>query len=293
MSLLKKFNIYDKLIIFYILFCLIWIIIGTDSIENPLALSLKYIGVLVSILIVIIANYFIDNKIVRFIRYWYPLIFLGFFFDASTRVNMVIFKEKLDPFFQHLDYMIFGYQPAIVWGKSFDNFFMNELFHAAYFSYYLMIFGVPLALYLKKKEDFIRAIFNIMFVFVACYILYFILPVSGGRALDGAKEITETYRYGFFTHLMAFIYRGTSHDGAAFPSSHVAIAFTITFISFRHFSKMAWILVIVSIFLSISTVFCHYHYFVDMIAGLLYAIIMYGVSEFIYLYLEYKENKSF
>ncbi len=292
MSLLKELNIYDKLISFYILFSLIWIVYGRDNIEAPSVLFLKFLGVLSTILFLIILNYFINNPLIRFCRYWHPILFLGFYFDATTRVDLVIFKEYLDPFFQHLDYMIFGYQPAILWGTKLDNFFVYEFFYAAYFSYYAMIFGVLFVLYKRKKEEFVRALYNVMFVFIACYLVYIVLPVIGGRALEGAREITETYRYGLFTHIMTFIYRGTSHNGAAFPSSHVAIAFTLTFISFKHFFKMRWVLLITSIFLSISTVFCHYHYFVDAIAGIIYAFIMYIFSEILFAYFEYRNEKK-
>lgn len=290
MNYLKKLFIYDKLVILYVIFSMLWIIISKNSIESPLTLFLKTFGVLIFISSVIIINHFIDNPLSRFLRYWYPIILLGFFFESVTKMDLFIFKEYLDPFFQHLDFMIFGYQPAVEWGLNYGNFFTYEFFYAAYFSYYVMIFGIPMALYTRSnKTDFIRALYNIMFVFVACYLVYIVLPVTGGRAIDGIKELTEVYRYGLFTHIMAFIYRTSTHNGAAFPSSHVAIAFILTFIAFRHFKKTAILMLIVTVFLSISTVFCHYHYFVDVIAGIIYSVIMFGFSELSYLY--FNRNK--
>jgi len=109
-----------------------------------------------------------------------------------------------------------------------------------------------------------------------------ILPVVGGRIYPEAHELTETYRHGLFTHTMVYIYKMNEHWGGAFPSSHVAVALTLTMIGFRYFRKFAWILLINTIFLSISTVYCHYHYFVDVIFGYIVGVIFFGISEFIY-----------
>jgi membrane-associated phospholipid phosphatase len=106
--------------------------------------------------------------------------------------------------------------------------------------------------------------------------------VVGGRYIEGVKELTQTYRHGLFTHIMVYIYNTNSHWGGAFPSSHVAVALTISLISFRYFKYFAWILFVNTIFLSISTVFCHYHYFIDVIGGVIYGLLMYGVSELMY-----------
>lgn len=283
MNLYRKLFITDWLILLYSLFTIIWIIFGRNYINSPILLITKFMGVIGFVFLAINLNHYFHNPITKIIRFWYPFTLLEFFFTTATHVDLVFNKNYLDPIFQNLDQMIFGYQPALDWGINNNNFFIQEFFHFSYFSYYLMIFGIPLFVYLKKgKAEFIRVLFNILFVFVSCYILYMFLPVIGGRALEGAKELTETYRHGLFTHIMVYIYRGTTHFGGAFPSSHVAVALTISLLSIRYFRVISWILIINTFFLAISTVFCHYHYFVDTLAGVVYGIIMFGVSEIIY-----------
>ena len=292
MSILKKLFITDWLMLCYILFFVVWVIIGRDVIESPAILLLKIFGILFFIFIIITLDHYTKNTLVKFIRYWYPIILLEFFYVTTTLVQHVIFKDIIDPIFQNLDEMIFGYQPSLVWGTTYNQFIVQEFFHFAYFSYYLMIFGIPFYIYLKKgKKLFIRALFNILFVFLACYVLFMILPVVGGRALEGAKDITETYRHGLFTHIMVFVYKSAPHWGAAFPSSHVAVALTITLVSFRFFKSFSILLLVNTFFLSISTVFCHYHYFVDVVAGIMFGLLMFFISEIIYAIFGFKQEK--
>jgi membrane-associated phospholipid phosphatase len=166
--------------------------------------------------------------------------------------------------------------------------------------------------YLQKgKVEFVRALFNILFVFFTSYIVFVILPVAGGRIMenyyiagyyiDGAyqpgilvesvRELTETYRHGLFTHIMVYIYRASTHFGGAFPSSHVAVSLTISLLSFRYFRGLAFLLLVVTFFLSISTVFCHYHYFVDAVAGVIWGVVMFGLSELVYAIIGVKKAK--
>ena len=91
--------------------------------------------------------------------------------------------------------------------------------------------------------------------------------------------------------VMFFIYRNVPHWGGAFPSSHVAIALTLTLLSFRYFKKFSWLLLINTIFLSISTVFCHYHYFIDVLAGYIFGIVMFALSEIFYLLFGERQKK--
>jgi membrane-associated phospholipid phosphatase len=131
-----------------------------------------------------------------------------------------------------------------------------------------MIGGLPLYLYFKKPKAFKELIFNLTFVFYMCYFIFSILPVIGARYIPEAMEITQTYRAGLFTHIMVFIYRTSNHLGGAFPSSHIAIALVLTVAALRHTKYMGYVFVVISFFLSLATVYCHYHWFIDAIAGI-------------------------
>jgi len=320
MNLFRRLFITDWALLIYLAFVAIWTFFGRNVvdangvyvIESYYLLMVQYIGIALFVFLIVMIDNYVKTPIVQFVRFWYPIALLGFFFDAATQIDRVIFTEYLDPIFQYWDEMIFGYQPVVEWGLRWNTFVVQEFFHFAYFAYYLMIFGVPMYVYLKKgKAEFVRALFNILFVFFTSYIVFVILPVAGGRIMENyyiagyyidgtyqpgvlvesVRELTETYRHGLFTHIMVYIYRASEHFGGAFPSSHVAVALTITLLSFRYFKGMAWLLLLITFFLAISTVFCHYHYFVDAVAGVIWGVVMFGLSELFYAIIGVKQVK--
>ncbi|HHE37109.1 MAG TPA: phosphatase PAP2 family protein [Candidatus Cloacimonetes bacterium] len=276
----NRFRPIDILTFLYILINLLYIIFGWKRVHNP------HIHFPVFLMIGIVIYILIRNEkhsgILSFLRDWYPVIAFTYFFEATSALNKVIFPDFLDPFFQKIDFHIFGYQPAIVWGIKLDYFWLQELMHFAYFCYYLMIPVLGFLLYFKKREAFHRFVFSISFLFYFCYLIFNILPVIGGRALEGATFLTTEYRYGIFTRIMALIYNNTAHLGGAFPSSHVAVAVGVTISALRDVKWFGWILIPISFLLSISTIYCHYHYFIDTVAGLFFGIGIYYLGLKIY-----------
>ncbi|HCX72615.1 MAG TPA: hypothetical protein DHM37_02760 [Candidatus Cloacimonas sp.] len=276
---MRKYRPIDVITISYVLFNLLFILLGWGKVINPHIHFPIYAGIGIIIFFITYINES-SPKILQILRDWYPLGFYVYFFETTSNLNQVIFPHFLDNFFQGIDQAIFGYQPAMVWGIALDNFFFQELFHFAYFTYYLIPI-IFVFIYLKDKQLFHKFAYTISFVFYACYITYMFLPVIGGRwweIMEGAEKLTTQMRYGVFTRIMALIYQGTSHQGGAFPSSHVAVAVVANRMAYLFNKKMGWIILPITILLSIATVYCHYHYFIDTIFGLIYGIAFYFVA---------------
>ena len=72
---------------------------------------------------------------------------------------------------------------------------------------------------------------------------------------------------------MDFIYAKAENPGAAFPSSHVAATFLIAWWGSKHFGRMKIFYWLTCLFLSIATVYCMFHYAVDVIGGLLLGVL--------------------
>ncbi len=217
----------------------------------------------------------------RFVRGIYPVLFFAYFFTSGYAVNRIVFADWLDPWFMGLDHKLFGYLPSMVWGVRYGDRFWQEVFHFAYFCYYPMIAGLPVYLYFKNRKGFEELIFALTFVFYLCYFIYSLLPVIGGRYLPEAMELASAYRDGFFTRLMALIYNTSGHLGGAFPSSHIAISLVLTVAALRYVRPLGYLFGVISLFLSIATVYCHYHWFVDAVAGVLTGILGYYLAEYL------------
>jgi membrane-associated phospholipid phosphatase len=81
---------------------------------------------------------------------------------------------------------------------------------------------------------------------------------------------------------MAWIYRNLEAPGAAFPSSHVAVATCTLVFSFLYLRRIRWIHLAAVVLLCGSTVYCRYHYTVDVAGGLLAAAILIPIGNRLY-----------
>jgi len=278
--MLKRIKPLDLITFIHIFIGSVILFIGWGKIENSYTIYLKYL--LITIFILLLMKFSKKSKVLGIIHDWYPLFFWGFFYEATTHLSQVIWSGYWDLFIQKIDQMIFGYQPALEWGRNYSSYFLQEFFHFWYISYYLMIFGIGILFYVKDRKLFHRYFFGITFVFYFCYLTYYFVPVIGGRYWDITLSLSKEFRFGIFTRLLAVIYNKTAHWGGAIPSSHVAVATAITIASFQYKKILGWLLLVGTILLSISTVYCHYHYFIDTPVGILYGIVFYYLGLKIY-----------
>ena len=286
--MIKKLNPVDTITLIYASIIDCFIIYGWSRIEHPLRQILLHFSIIILILgLTYLHGKFPKSKFVFFLRLSYPLVLYGYFFESVSHLNLLIFHDYIDGFFQKIDFSIFGYQPTLYWGTHFDTFFLQELFHFSYFSYYLMFFILAITLFVKRKYEYLgEFIFTLSFVFYICFLTYVILPVIGGRFYPEAMELAKTLRYGIFTKIMAEIYIHSPHLGGAFPSSHVAIALVLMLSALKYEKKLGFVFIPITLLLSIATVYCHYHYFTDVLGGILYVIIFYPLSFKLYSKLE-------
>ncbi len=215
-------------------------------------------------------------------RLGYPLMTMLFFYVVIYRYDNLFFPELLDPAFAAADQFLFGYQPARVWMERYDSFWISEILHAAYFLYYFALGLVPFYLFFAKREKLNESIFAMVTVFYASAVTYLVLPVAGGRFDPEIMAITETFRHGSFTRLMAELYRRTPHFGAAFPSTHAALSMALIITALRCKIPLRSLVVVNGLLVFVAAVYCGYHYFVDIPAGILYAGIFYPAGIFLH-----------
>jgi membrane-associated phospholipid phosphatase len=224
-----------------------------------------------------------------FLRHFYPVLLYAGMYRETAALNHLLVPGFLDPFFIRLDARVFGAQPSLAFMDRLPWWPVSELFYAAYFSYYIMIGGVGLALFYRNRSQFFHYLSVVSFIFYACYLVYIILPVVGPRIFFReiadyrlpaglrpavAPHFPAAVQAGPGYHLMAWIYRYFEGAGAAFPSSHVAIAITTLYFSFRYLRPIRWPHLAAVILLCLATVYCRYHYAVDVAGGALTAAVL-------------------
>jgi membrane-associated phospholipid phosphatase len=223
-----------------------------------------------------------SNCLLDMLRHFYPILLYAGLYRETGELNHMLVSGFLDPFFIRLEARMFGLQPSLAFMDSLPYPAVSELFYAVYFSYYLMIVGVGLALFYRNREQFFHYVSVISFLFYVCYIIYIFLPVIGPRIFfrqiidyqlpaDLQPLVTPDFpaavQGGPFYHIMAWIYYAFEAPGAAFPSSHVVVAIGTVWFSFLYLRRIRWPHLVVIILLCVATVYCRYHYVVDVVAG--------------------------
>jgi hypothetical protein len=225
-----------------------------------------------------------------FLRHFYPVLLYAGFFAETGWLNQMFIPGFLDPVVIQWDQALFGCQPSLVFMQRLPYLLVSEMFYAAYFSYYLMIGGVGLALYFRNRRQFFHYVSVVSFVFYICYLLYIFIPVIGPpvffRSLLGYTLPAEWQRLvppegfpttvtaGAFYKIMRWIYDVFEAPGAAIPSSHVAIAITTCFFSFRYLRPIRWVHLVMVVLLCLATIYCRYHYVCDVLAGIVTALLL-------------------
>jgi membrane-associated phospholipid phosphatase len=200
---------------------------------------------------------------------WYPLVLYGLLYYQTGLINRVVVPQFLDGFFMNMDVWIFGEFPAFFLRGKHGNAFFDEFFHFFYFSYYLIIPLTGILLFRKDVKLFEGFVFQLSSLFYLCFVIFILLPVEGPIALRN-----EYYHQGgLFQTMIDFIYTRGENPGAAFPSSHVAATFLVAWWGNRHFKRMRIPYWLTCLLLSVATVYCMFHYAVDVIGGLLLGVL--------------------
>lgn len=230
-----------------------------------------------------------SNRVLKFLRHFYPILLYTGFYRETGVLNQMFVTGYLDPLFIRIEQELFGFQPSLVLMGLLPYRWAAELIYAAYFSYYVMISGVGLALYLRQRRAFAHYVAIVSFVFYLCYLTYICLPVIGPRLFyrpvggyqlppeaipADVPPIPESVQAGIFYKIMDLIYDIFESPGAAFPSSHVAVAICTLYFSFRYLRPIRWVHTVCVLLLCFSTIYGKYHYAVDVFAGALTAAVL-------------------
>lgn len=204
---------------------------------------------------------------------WYPLLLIPLLYGELEPLNRAIYAGRyFDDLIIHWEALLFGGQPSQALAAAFPSLLLSEVLHAAYLSYYLIIFGPPLFLYLSgRREEFRQAVFALMLVFFLHYLFFIYFPVQGPRYLFPAPD--GVVASGYFYQLAHRILEAGSSQGAAFPSSHVGVSFAQAALMVRYLPRSAPLLFVAATALSIGAIYGGFHYATDAVAGLALGLI--------------------
>jgi membrane-associated phospholipid phosphatase len=208
----------------------------------------------------------------RLLAELYPLLLATGLYTEVGLVNAARGRSH-DALVQRWEEAVFGGQLSMQWIRAFPQPLWSSVMHGAYLSYYGILAGAALGLWWSGRRAGARqAVFATMTTFYCCYSVFFLFPVAGPRyLLPAADNAATSVPLAVLAHRLL---ENGSAWGTAFPSSHVAAALVAAICTVRHWRALGAVLVPIAVLLSLSTVYCQFHYGMDALAG---AVVAAGV----------------
>ena len=202
----------------------------------------------------------------QWVRRWAPLMSLLFLYTEIPLLIRAAGNTTLfDPTVIQWEAGLFGGQPSVHWAAAWNSVLLSEFLHAAYISYYPLIFSVPAVLAFQRRDtDFSEATFVLLLTFTICFVAFVVFPVAGPRYLWPSRADVVS---GPIRRFAQWILEARSSRGTAFPSSHVAVATTQSILAVIYFGRRGLVAGIVSGLLALGAIYGGFHYAVDVIAG--------------------------
>ena len=215
------------------------------------------------------------NAITIFIRWWYPVLLFTLCFEAVGRMIHMMQPGLIDARLVEADQWLFGevLTPVL---QGYARPWLTEIMYIFYSSYYFLIPGVGLALYVQGTSGqqgqpqlaFRKYLLTVSLTFWVCYVHFLFTPAGGPVFWPAYPGPVFDLTGGPVTALEQWVFQHGTIVGGAFPSSHVAVAFVCAVFAIR-FAVVPWLVVPLSIGLAISTVYAGYHYGVDVLYGVI------------------------
>jgi membrane-associated phospholipid phosphatase len=160
--------------------------------------------------------------------------------------------------------------------------FLAAFFYVAYSTYYFLPIVLGGFLWSRDAAAARRYIFTLSVCFYVSYAGYFTLPAYGPRT-----ALADRNRIPLETSPVARAISRTINELEhtkldAFPSGHTMIAVAVLLVAWRRYRRLFWYLLPAAVLLILSTVYCRYHYVVDVLAGIVLAFATVPIGDRLY-----------
>ncbi|MGE5481143.1 MAG: phosphatase PAP2 family protein [Chloroflexota bacterium] len=221
--------------------------------------------------------------------YIVPIVFLAY--SQVQYYIRVVNPYLYDDILIKMDYYLLGFHPTWITGKiAFPA--LTEYLQGCYMLFYFMPIIHCVELFFKGRQRELNELQTIIvFAFYASYLLYVFMPAVGPRFTLHNFATTDLDLPGlaladFFRNIVnvgGSIIPGSAHpellvNRDCMPSGHTWITLVNIILAFRNKSSFRWVILVLGSSLIFSTVYLRYHYFVDVLAGAVFALLTLAVE---------------
>lgn len=251
--------------------------------EHPGRLLIGY-AILAAVLVIV--TWLVPNEDrlpppFTFLIDFYPAVFLPVLFNMLEPLIAALRGGARDDLLIAVDRALFGVD-VTVWMQRFVRPWVNDMFYMFYATYYFLALTLGLVLWLRDRPAARRFVFTLMVVYYVSYAGYFAVPALGPRFSQAAQytvSITTTPISRYINDTINSLEK-TKFD--VFPSGHTMVSVAVLLVAWKRARDMFWILLPIATGLIISTVYCRYHYVIDLIAGASLAAVTVPFGDWVY-----------
>ena len=212
---------------------------------------------------------------------FYPAFFLPILFNTLEPLIQALRGGGRDDLLIAADRFLFGVD-VTVWAQRLVHPILNDIFYSFYSTYYFISLSLGLTLWLRDRPAARRFVFTLMVVYYVSWTGYFIIPALGPRFAQAAE-----YTVSLTTTPLARTINDTINSMEktkfdVFPSGHTMISVAVLLVAWKRARDVFWVLLPIATMLIISTVYCRYHYVIDVIAGTTLAFVTVPIGDGIY-----------
>jgi membrane-associated phospholipid phosphatase len=284
---MKNFNaleVYTLIMLF--IYCLLYLLWYNSIAFAPIGISLNLLFIGIIFLFASATKRFEHNSIVIFLRKFYQMPIAYYIYYNIFDFIKVVNPYDYDYWLAWFDKSIFGFEPTRLL-YSISNPYLTEYLQICYFLFffYPIFIGIELS-YRENKDVLLNYASTIIFGFYFSFILYLFLPAVGPRFYlhDFSKLNTELPGVLVTESLRSFINVGGGIKSTllpaieqvnrdCFPSGHTMMTLLSIMLAFKYKARIRYFVLIFGSSLIFSTLYLRYHYFVDVVGGVIFAII--------------------
>jgi len=198
---------------------------------------------------------------------FYPAAFIPFVFESLGPLIAAARGRTRDDLLIAADRFLFG-TDLTVWLERLARPRLTDAFFLFYSSYYFLPIVLGAVLWRRSVPEARRYIFTLSFAYFVSYAGYFLIPALGPRFALAAEQKGPIETTPLSRAISSTINELERTKFDVFPSGHTMIATVVLLVAWKRARRAFWFLLPIGVGLILSTVYCRYHYGVDVLAGL-------------------------
>ncbi len=218
---------------------------------------------------------------IAFVVDFYPAAFLPLLFNTLEPLIQALRGGPKDEWLIAADRALFGVD-VTVWAQRLVRPWRSDIFYTFYSTYYFIALTLGLVLWRRSRPTALRFVFTLMVVYYVSWTGYFIIPALGPRFAQASQYTVSLTTTPVARAINDTIDAMEKTKFDVFPSGHTMISVAVLLVAWKRARDVFWVLLPIATVLVISTVYCRYHYVIDVIAGTTLAFITVPVGDGVY-----------